>query len=203
MFKPHTIEQFKVMEYLKVIFSVERLIVSPDSRTALRIEDETGDSLVFGWRDGRAVKVPASPVPSKSECQAFIKAFLANPASPPLQNLEDIVRWWHAEDRPISLQQALNLPDDLYRHYLTHEVYSTEEVCRLAITGLMTEEEYLSVRLWYRDGNSTSNWVGPEGTDGTGNLYGIAFRDLRPNYTRFVFYVMDDYYREMNGPKGT
>ena len=43
---------------------------------------------------------------------------------------------------------ALNLPDDLYRHFLAHMILEDEEVYRLAEKGLVTENEYLDIRLW-------------------------------------------------------
>ena len=41
MYKPRTVEQFKVMEFIREAFQVECFLVSPVSRTCLMIEDGT------------------------------------------------------------------------------------------------------------------------------------------------------------------
>ena len=39
MYKPHTIEQFKVQQFLEHTFAIDHFLVSPLSRTALMLED--------------------------------------------------------------------------------------------------------------------------------------------------------------------
>lgn len=198
MFKPHTIEQYKVMCYIEEQFVKGSVLISPDSRTALKVTDSIGDSLIFDYRDGRVVESDARPVLVPNAWKEYIKQFRTNPDHPSFQNLEDIVRWWHQEDRPMSLQQAMNLPDDLYHHYLTQNILDTNEVCRLVALGRITEGQYLAVRLWYADGNFKDNWLGPVGTDGTGSLFEVVLNYKTVKESRFRFYVMDEYYQAMN-----
>lgn len=198
MFKPHTIDQFKVMEYIKQTFVMSRVLVSPDSRTSLKVQDEIGDSIVFGFCDGRVTEVDERLNLPQEERRAFVKKFHADPGRPALNCLEDIVRWWHEADRPISLQQALNLPDDLYLHYLKHEILDDEEVRQLAATGLVTEEQYMAMRLWYHNGNFADHWLGPVGVDGSGDSYEVTFGYHTPQEVSLKFYLLNEYYREMH-----
>lgn len=199
MFKPHTIEQFKVMCYINEQFVKGSVVVSPDSRTALKVTDNVGDSLVFDYRDGRVLELEERSVPSLEERRAYIKRVKTDPNPPVFQCLEDIVRWWHEEDRPISFQQALNLSDIIFQYYLTHEITNTEDARLLACKGRVTEEEYLAIQLWYLDGNFKTNWLGPFGVDGTGESYELVLDYRLPTEQRFRFYVMDEYYHAMNG----
>lgn len=49
MYKPHTIEQYKIQRFLDETFAMEHFLVSPLSRTSLLLEDETGEQLAFGF----------------------------------------------------------------------------------------------------------------------------------------------------------
>ncbi|MEG0752784.1 MAG: hypothetical protein RR461_03050 [Angelakisella sp.] len=199
MFKPHTVEQFKVMQYIEEVFHKGSVVVSPDSRTALKVTDSLGDYLVFDYLNGRVVEAEKRPIPSPEECAVYIKKLKAEPGHPSFTCLEDIVRWWHQEDRPISFQQALNLPDDLFQYYLRHEIIDTDEVRRLVSLGRITEEQYLAVMLWYKNGNFIKNWLGCVGVDGTGDAYELALDYQTLTERRFRFYLMNEYYRTMNG----
>ena len=42
MYKPHTIEQYKIQQFLDANFAMEHFLVSPLSRTSLLLEDKTG-----------------------------------------------------------------------------------------------------------------------------------------------------------------
>lgn len=198
MFKPHTIEQFKVLCYINEQFERGSVLISPASRTALKVSDRVGDSLVFDFLSDHVVEVDERPVPSPEVKSAFLRQFWAAPCHPVFQNLEDIVRWWHQEERPINFQQALGLPDDLFLHFLEHDIIDTEEVTRLVSMGRVSEEQYLAIRLWYKNGNFGVNWLGPTGVDGTGSLYELALNYRTGTELRFPFYVMDEYYKAMN-----
>ena len=197
MFKPHTIEQFKVLHYIENQFVKGSVLISPDSRTALKVTDSIGDSLVFDYRNGQVVETDARPVLSPEARKAYIKQFHATAAHPVFNDIEDIVRWWHREECPLSLQQAMNLTDELYLHYLKHDIIDTEEVRRLVCLGHVSEEQYLAIQLWYRNGNFKGSWLGSVGVDGTGSLYELALNYRTPLEVRFKFYLMDEYYRAM------
>lgn len=153
MFKPHTIEQYKVFCYIGEQFVKGSVLISPDSRTALKVTDSIGDSMIFEYRNGQVVETDARPILSPEDRKAYIKQFHATPAHPVFNDMEDVVRWWHQEECPLSLQQAMNLTDELYLHYLTHDIIDTEELRRIICLGRITEEQYLAVQLWYMNGN--------------------------------------------------
>ena len=52
MYKPHTIEQYKVLQYMKEHFQMDQFILSPLSRSSLMLEDMKGEKIAFGFLDG-------------------------------------------------------------------------------------------------------------------------------------------------------
>lgn len=50
-----------------------------------------------------------------------------------------------------------------------------EDAWRMASSGLVSEDGYRDIQLWYFNGNSFTCWLGPLGVDGTGNLYALTF----------------------------
>ena len=202
MYKPHTVEQFKILRSLKEQgFVMERFILSPLSRTALLAEDSAGEKLAFSFDGKGAMEMPIPEPADKKEALAFIRRFRQDPNRPALRGFAEITAWWHATPNPLSYQQALGLPDDLYRHFLTHAVYDEEAVRLLVANGKVTEEELLGLRLWYHDGNAQWCWLGPLGIDGTGEIYGLTFHYRQPNASEWRFYLMDEYYRFMDNTK--
>ena len=198
MFKPRTIDQFKVYCFLKERFALDHFWISPISRSALLLEDHTGDKLAFALQDGivQEIDVPAPPRP-EAVC-AFWRQFKALDPPPRLRNFDDITVWWLEHPIPLTYQMALNLPDDLYRHFLSHPLLEDETAYRLAEKGLVTEDEYMDIRLWYRNGHTWDHWLGPLGLDGTGNIYGLTQHYGTPDAHEMRFYLLDDYYRCMN-----
>ena len=180
MYKPHTIEQYKIQRFLDETFAMEHFLVSPLSRTSLLLEDETGEQLAFGFLDD------------------FIRRFRALNPKPRLRTFEDITRWWLGHPNPLTYQQALGLSDELYRHFLSHPMIDEDDAYRLASSGLVSEDDYRDIQLWYLDGNTISHWLGPFGVDGTGNLYRLIFGYGTPAARALKFYLLDDYYRDMN-----
>ena len=59
MYKPHTIEQYKIQRFLDDTFAMEHFLVSPLSRTSLLLEDETGEQLAFGFLDDEVREIPS------------------------------------------------------------------------------------------------------------------------------------------------
>lgn len=198
MFKPRTIEQFKVYRFLKEWFALDHFLISPISRSALLLEDRTGDKLAFNFQDGdiREIEIPAPPNPDA--IHVFWEQFKTFDPPPRLKDFDDITVWWLNHPNPLTYQMALNLPDDLYRHFLTHPILEGEAVYHLAVKGLVTETEYLDILLWYRNGHFRDHWLGPLGLDGTGNIYGLTRNYGKPDAHEMRFYLLDDYYRCMN-----
>src|SRR5699024_11894341 len=83
-------------------------------------------------------------------------------------------------------------------HFLSHPMIDEDDAYRLASSGLVSEDDYRDIQLWYLDGNTISHWLGPFGVDGTGNLYRLIFGYGTPAARALKFYLLDDYYRDMN-----
>ena len=66
MYKPHTIEQYKIQRFLEESFAMEHFLVSPLSRTSLLLEDETGEQLAFSFLDDEEREIQLPP-PSARE----------------------------------------------------------------------------------------------------------------------------------------
>lgn len=201
MYKPHTVEQFKVWLFLKERFHLEHFILSPVSRSALMLEDKTGERIVFGWDGSAAVEQPLPEPATEETVKDFLRAHYAQPDRPKLRTILEVTRWWLNNDNPLTHQRALGFSDELYRHYLTHKVYTKEDAVSIAQKGLVTEEEYTGIKLWYLDGNSASSWLGPLGIDGTGEIYGLTLHYRTPRQVEYVFYLENEYYHFMNNKK--
>lgn len=193
MYKPRTVEQYKVLEFIREEFQAECFLVSPVSRDCLMIEDSAGNRLAFRWAMGSIMDAPL-PVPATAEeYRAFIQAFYADPAHPYLSDLDDLTEWWLNTPNPLTHQQALNLPDDLYRRYLSCErLLDLEDVLALVMAGSVTPEGLLDLRLWFFNGHSGGNWLGPVGVDGMGERYELVFNWNTPAEMRYPFYLAEE-----------
>ena len=47
MYKPHTIEQYKVYHFLEENFALEHFLLAPLSHFGLMLEDKTGEKIAF------------------------------------------------------------------------------------------------------------------------------------------------------------
>ena len=198
MYKPHTIEQYKTQQFLDANFAMEHFLVSPLSRTSLLLEDKTGEQIAFGFFDNKVQEIPIPPPAKPEDVQAFLQTFRALNPKPKLHSFEDVTRWWLSHSNPLTYQQALCLSDELYRRFLSRPMLQEEDCCRLAASGLVTEEEYQDIQLWFFDEGKNYCWLGPLGVDGTGNIYGLTIHYGKTYARRLKFYLLDDYYRYMN-----
>ncbi len=198
MYKPLTIEQYKVYRYIKERFELEYFLLSPLSGSALILEDRFGERSAFSFQDGVVRETEIPPPAPAEEIKAFMARFRALDPPPKLKTFDEVTRWWLEHPNPLTHRQALGLKDTLYRHYLSHRKLKDEEVYALAAKGLVTGSEYNDILLWYLDGHTDSCWLGPLGLDGTGNIYGLTLRCQTPPSKEMTFYLLDDYYREMN-----
>ena len=175
MYKPHTIEQYKVYRFLEENFALEHFLLAPLSRFGLMLEDKTGEKIAFAFLNNCVQEIPV-PAPAAPETViAFLKQFRSLTPRPVVHDFEALTRWWLNNPNPLTYQQALGMSDDLYRHFLSHPLISEDEALRLARKGLVTESEYNDLQLWYFNGHTMSCWFGPLGVDGTGSLYGLTF----------------------------
>ena len=198
MYKPHTIEQFKVQQFLEHTFAIDHFLVSPLSRTALMLEDKDGERIAFSFSDNEVREIPIPPAADLEKVKAFIRQFHALDPKPHLRTFEEITRWWLDHPNPLTYQQALGLSAELYRRFLSHPMIDDEDAWRMASSGLVSEDGYRDIQLWYFNGNSFTCWLGPLGVDGTGNLYALTFNYGTPRARELRFYLLDDYYRDMN-----
>ena len=81
---------------------------------------------------------------------------------------------WSTGAFPLTYQQALGLPDDLFRHYLKTQPLTREEVRDLAARGSVTEPDFWSMQLWRLDGHTEDCTLCGPWEDGVGT-YGILF----------------------------
>ena len=177
---------------------MEHFLVSPLSRTSLLLEDETGEQLAFGFLDDEVREIPLPPPAAPEEIKDFIRRFRSLNPKPRLRTFEDITRWWLDHPTPLTYQQALGLSDELYHHFLSRPMIDEDDAYRLASSGLVSEDDYRDIQLWYLNSNAAARWLGPLGVDGTGNLYGLTFGYGTPAARTLRFYLLDDYYRDMN-----
>lgn len=75
-----------------------------------------------------------------------------------------------------------------------------DEVLKIIDTGLVKEEKYYSILSWYRS-NGSGHWLGLIGVDGTGDLYCFIENYFQGPKIEHKFYIINEYYREMNRSK--
>jgi len=73
MYKPHTIEQYKIQQFLNQTFAMEHFLVSPLSRTALMLEDRTGERIAFSFLDGEVRETPLPPAADPEDVKSANK----------------------------------------------------------------------------------------------------------------------------------
>jgi hypothetical protein len=78
MYKPHTIEQYKVYRFLEENFALEHFLLAPLSRFGLILEDKTGEKIAFAFLNNCVQEIPV-PAPAAPETvTAFLKQFRSN-----------------------------------------------------------------------------------------------------------------------------
>ncbi|MFR5005762.1 MAG: hypothetical protein ACLTDZ_03235 [Oscillospiraceae bacterium] len=199
MYKPHTIEQYKVYRFLEENFALEHFLLAPLSRFGLMLEDKTGEKIAFAFLNDCVQEIPV-PAPAAPETvTAFLKQFRDLTPHPVVHDFEALTRWWLNNPNPLTYQQALGMSDDLYRHFLSHPLISEDEALRLARKGLVTESEYNDLRLmvFQRPYNVLLVWSSGSRWHRQ-TLYGLTFDYQTASPTKTQFYLLDDYYRVMN-----
>ena len=61
--------------------------------------------------------------------------------------------------RKLTLQQAVELPESLLRHFLSHPQLSDVDVRRLVDTGSVDEDAYTSMLLWFLAAGGDGHWL--------------------------------------------
>lgn len=75
MHKPHTIEQYKIQQFLDANFAMEHFLVSPLSRMSLLLEDKTGEQIAFGFLDNEVQEIPIPPAGKTGRCEGLSPSF--------------------------------------------------------------------------------------------------------------------------------
>lgn len=198
MYRPYTLEQDRIYEYLQERFDLKQFLLSPLSRSGLLLEDRAGNLAAFSCTNGSVGPIPV-PKPNPPEiCRSFIKQFRSNPNSPRLDRFAAIDLWWLHTPNPLTYRQAIGMNDIMYRHYLAHPLISDEDVLHLMKKGVVTASEYRDLKLWYYNGHMRTCWLGEMGLDGTGNYGCLEINYKQPDARAYRFYLNDSYYRAMN-----
>ena len=82
MYKPQTVEQFKILQDLKKTFDMEQFILSPLSRCSLMLEDTHGERIAFSYKDGQVEECKIPEPISNEEKRAYIRSLKHNPSTP-------------------------------------------------------------------------------------------------------------------------
>lgn len=199
MYKPFTVELFRIQQYLKEQFDLSHFLQMPLSRDTVLLQDEQGAQIAFKYQNNSVCQIPVPTTLSYDEVVAYIRSLRQGRKVPNLKTFQDVTRWWASNPNPLTYQQALGLSNDLYAHFLTHKLLEDEDVLRLVHQDVITESEYKSLRLWHRDGNLHRCLLVPYGVDGTGDSYELIWDYGRTSAVSFIFYVKNEYYCFMHG----
>lgn len=104
MYKPHTIEQYKVYRFLEENFALEHFLLAPLSRFGLMLEDKTGEKIAFAFLNNYVQEIPV-PAPAAPETvTAFLKQFRSLTPHPVVHDFEALTRWWLNNPNPLTYQ---------------------------------------------------------------------------------------------------
>lgn len=192
MYKPRTIGQFKVWQFLESQFALEAFLVSPASRNGLMLEDRNQDQIAFEYRNGMIAECPLPRPGTRSDLRMFAEYLNHKCPEPAQQTFDAKTRLWL--DSPIVLthQQALGLNDALYRHYLTHPMLEKEDIQQLLVTGKISTDTYRSIQLWYLDGHAADTRLVISGVDSVGEYGDLIFHYQTPREMYYQFYILDE-----------
>ncbi len=149
MYKPQTIEQFRVYQYMQKHFEMDAVILSPLSRHSLMLEDMTGAKIAFSYENAAVREIPIPAPLSPEQVHEYLLSVKGGGVLPFNSNYKEATKWWLNTPNPLTYQQALGLTDKPYRHFLTRPMLDEKKVIRLAKSGLVTELEFLDMWLWY------------------------------------------------------
>lgn len=188
MYKPRTIGQFKVMEFLEQNFVTEACVIWPISRNAMALEDRDGERIGFAFDNGLISECELPCPGSPGAVRMFVEGFRLAYPHPEMQTFENLTKQWLKAPTVLTYQQALGLSDELFRHYLTHPMLTDAEVLVLTASGQVSPDDHRSITLWYLDGRFANNCLRVVGVDGEGTRVELShiLRNLRRQ-----FYIVD------------
>ena len=93
--------------------------------------------------------------------------------------------------RKLTLQQAMELPESLFRHFLSHPLLSDVDVHRLVDTGSVDDEAYTSILLWFLASNQSDHILSFGGYDEVGVYIELTFWYNTIHAETFQFYLRE------------
>ena len=88
MYKPHTIEQYKVYRFLEENFALEHFLLAPLSRFGLMLEDKTGEKIAFAFLNDCVQEIPVPAPAAPKTVIAFLKQFRSLTPRPVIHDFE-------------------------------------------------------------------------------------------------------------------
>ena len=127
-YKPCTTAQYRIMEYLRKTFETSLCLIYPCRPNAMVLEDQFGEKLEFFFRDGKVLEHPLMPPADSASVDLFRRCLDFQFPAPSQRTFSARNALWSTGAFPLTYQQALGLPDDLFRHYLKTQPLTREEV---------------------------------------------------------------------------
>ncbi len=199
MYKPQTVEQFRVKQFLDTQFDMDAFILSPVSRYGLMLEDAAGSTIAFAYENGNIRQIPV-PVPiSKVQVKDFLSYAKQEHLLPSLHNYREVTHWWLHNTNPLTYQQALGLSDEMYRHFLTRPILEEEELLALAKGPCVTELQLKDMELWFLLNRGSPYSLIPSAVRGVICYYRLIADFLSPDEQEYEFALKDKDYCEHYG----
>ena len=173
-YNPCTAAQYRIMGYLREAFETSLCLIYPSRPNAMVLEDQFGEKLEFFFRDGKILEHSLMPPADPASVDLFRRCLDFQFPVPSQKTFSARIALWSTGAFPLTYQQALDLPDDLFRHYLKTQPLTKEEVRDLAARGSVTEPDFWSMQLWRLDGHTEDCMLCGPWDDG-GGTYGILF----------------------------
>ena len=196
MYNPFTVELIQIQQYLSKKFNLAHFVQNPLRRDTIILQDECGVKIAFTCQNNIVSQIPIPSTLSKEESAAYIKCLRQTRKVPDLRTFQEVTRWWASNPTPLTYQQVLGLPYDLYIHFLTHRLIDDEDVLRIVGQEVITEDEFKDLRLWCRNGNFSRSYLGAYGVDGKGDTYKFIWNYGRPDAITFIFYIKTEFVKE-------
>ena len=93
--------------------------------------------------------------------------------------------------RRLTLQQTVELPESLLRHFLSHPQLSDVDVRRLVDTGSVDEDAYTSMPLWFLAAGGDGHRLVFGGCDEVGAYMELTLWHNTAHAESFQFYLSD------------
>lgn len=189
MYRPQTVEQYKIRQILEKRLVIDDLYIIPLSRNSLMVEDKYGIRLAFSYRNGVIKEADIPKYPSDDQAKKYLRCLKATGQLPNEFTFEDTTRWWIDNPSPLSHRQILGLGSHMYHHYLKNRLLTDEEALKIASQERVTEHQFKDLFLWYLNSHRQDCWLGWMGIDMTGELYGLIWKYGTMESKFFLFHI--------------